>query len=77
MPIRAFLKGAAFSPERIEIMGIAFERALASLGLKDRSDPAVEIIAKRVIELGRSDGLDSSAITRQILAEFRAPEQTN
>lgn len=51
MPIRQFLddEKAAFRLEDVDAMGTAFSAALAKLGLNDRSDAMVEMVARRII----------------------------
>jgi hypothetical protein len=43
----------AFGPEEIKILTAAFEDALQTLRLVDRTDPLTNIIAMRIIELAR------------------------
>jgi len=45
------LRSAAFTPDEIAVLSGAFEAALVELGLMDRSDPAVELVAKRIIDV--------------------------
>jgi hypothetical protein len=51
MPIREFLHDRATvqSDDDLKIMGDALTAALAKLGLHDRKDPMVEIVARRII----------------------------
>jgi hypothetical protein len=50
VPICQYLgTDGSFGPEDLKVMGDAFAAALSRLGLKDRSDPMVEIVARRVI----------------------------
>ena len=53
MPITPFLRNQAFEPEQIEIMSAAFVDACAVLGLSNRSDPTIELVAARIIELAQ------------------------
>jgi hypothetical protein len=53
MPITPFLRNEAFGPEQIEIMSAAFVDACATLGLADRTDPAAQLVAARIIELAQ------------------------
>jgi hypothetical protein len=50
MPIRAVLDAGCFDPDEINILVNVFEDALRELGLVDRNDPAVNLVAKRIIE---------------------------
>ena len=50
MPIREYLgTDSSFGPDDLKEIGEAFSAALTKLGLQDRSDPMVEIVARRVI----------------------------
>ena len=50
MPIRQYLgTDGSFGPEELKGVEEAFLAALNTLGLKDRSDPMVEIVARRII----------------------------
>ena len=50
MPIRQYLgTDGSFGPEELKGVEEAFLAALNKLGLKDRSDPMVEIVARRII----------------------------
>jgi hypothetical protein len=51
VPITRLLQSTAFTPDEIAILSGAFEAALVELRLMDRSDPAVELVAKRIIEV--------------------------
>jgi len=62
LPIYRLLQGQAFEPEHCQAMGEAFEQALAKLGLKDRSDPLCDMVAKKIIELGQQGERDVSRI---------------
>jgi hypothetical protein len=50
-----------FGPDDLSAMTAAFEGALAKLGLKDRTDPATELVAKRIIALAKQGERDLSA----------------
>jgi hypothetical protein len=53
VPIYRLLKGHVFGPDEIEVLSTAFEGALVELQLVDRTDPATELVAKRIIDLRR------------------------
>jgi hypothetical protein len=54
MAIYRLLHNSAFEPEDINRMQGAYELALVGLGLKDRSDPLTERIAKLIIEVAQT-----------------------
>ena len=50
VPLSQFLTDdTAFPPDDLTVIGSAFTQALAKLGLKDRNDPIVETVARRII----------------------------
>jgi hypothetical protein len=53
VPLRQFLGDPTFRPDDLRAMETAFEAALDKLGLKDRTDPATELVAKRPSECER------------------------
>jgi hypothetical protein len=62
MPLTRLLKGTAFGPDEIRILNEAYKSALRSLSLVDRNDPLTEIVARKVIDLGRSGLTDPAQI---------------
>jgi hypothetical protein len=59
MPLRLILQNDhAFGPDEIAILTSAFEDALTKLGLVDRTDPATEKVAHRIIELAKQGERD-------------------
>ena len=53
MPIRGFLSGQAFEPEVVRQMSFALETVCAKFGMKLTEDPAMRIVALKVIELAQ------------------------
>lgn len=53
MPIRPYLEGEFFDPELIDTMSRALADACTTLGLKDREDAAVRLLAMRIIKEAR------------------------
>jgi hypothetical protein len=58
MPIRELLKAQSFGPDDIKILVSAFEEALRELRLVDRTDPATQLVAKRIIDLAQQGERD-------------------
>jgi hypothetical protein len=58
MPLTKFLQGKALGPDEIAVMVKAFEDTLRELGLTDRTDPATEIVARRIIDLAHQGERD-------------------
>ena len=62
MAIDRLLKNHAFGPDEIRVLTIAYEEALRTLRLKDRADPATEMIAKKIIELAQRGERDPARL---------------
>jgi hypothetical protein len=65
MPIHRLLREHAFGPEEIRVLASAFERALRTLRLVDRTDPATEIVAKKIIELAQQGERDPERLCQR------------
>lgn len=64
VPIREYLAAnSSFGPEDLNRIGEAFSAALSKLGLKDRSDPMVEVVARRIIRAAMAGERDPSKLT--------------
>jgi hypothetical protein len=71
VPIRPLLAAGAFSPEDAATLIAAFEDSLRALKLVDRSDPAVTLVAKRVIALAMGGERDPILLREAVLQSFR------
>jgi hypothetical protein len=68
-----FLNGQAFEPETVEAMGLALKKACKSLGLVDnKSDPAIQLVATKIIELARRGEKDAERLYYGALKAFEA-----
>ena len=56
MTIRRLLKSSPLSPEGGDRLVAAYQQTLRSLDLVDRHDPIAEIVAKKIIEIGKRGG---------------------
>lgn len=63
MPIRRLLEGSGLGPDEVENLARAYDDALHALHLVDRNDPIAEMVARKIIEVGR-DGGDPAEIAR-------------
>lgn len=70
MTIHKLLQNTTFGPEEIERLVSAYEQTLQALGLKDRSDPITELVAEKIIAVGRLGIEDSRAISKLVLDEL-------
>ena len=70
MPIRPFLKDAAFGPHAIAAMSAAFEDVCKAVAASGRSDVAKETIAAIVIQLAQADETDPNVLRVRALSEL-------
>jgi hypothetical protein len=56
MAIDRLLKGSSLDRELIVQLKLAYEATLRALHLVDRNDPITELIARRVIDVGKRGG---------------------
>jgi hypothetical protein len=64
VPIRRYLAAdSSFGAEDLKHIGEAFSAALDKLGLRDRSDPMVEMVARRIIRAAMAGVRDPSRLT--------------
>jgi hypothetical protein len=54
-------------------MGVAFELARVALRLADRDDPAIAILAKRIIALAKEGERNPDLLCERALRDLRAP----
>ena len=71
MPLCAFVHETDFEPELLASMGIAFAAACEALGLADKSDQVTELVAIRIIALGRCGVHDPERLRAAVLETFR------
>jgi len=72
MPITPFLRGRAFEPEVLRVMGIAFEEACRSLQIADpKGSNLAEILAKKIIGLAEFQVLDPGELRDGALQALR------
>ncbi len=64
MRITPFTRNQVFQPEQINAMSEAFTRACLSLGLVERSDPATELVAKRIMQLTQRGAASARTLCR-------------
>jgi len=69
--IYRLLQKSAFGPEDIKRLSLAYEDVLLALDLKDRTDPATELIAKKIIEIARTGVRDPKQICNAVVVDFQ------
>ena len=70
MTIHRLLRNTTFGPEEIARLVTAYEGALKALGLRDRSDPITQLVAEKIIAVGRLGIEDPAEITRLAVKEL-------
>ena len=72
MPIRNYLDGqAAFEPEVIREMSLAFEQVCIALNIPARDPHGRDVIAMRIIDLARRGVIDAKTLRNHVLFEAR------
>ena len=62
VPIGRLLRDGYFTPEDITLLTAVFAETLEHLRLTDRNDPAVTLVAKRIIEFARQGGMSRALL---------------
>jgi hypothetical protein len=75
MPINDLVKQHAFAPDEINLLVAAFEEALQELQLKDRSDPAVMLVAKRMVEVASQGEAAPRGVGRLRMPSLRPSDE--
>jgi hypothetical protein len=70
MPISRYLQTAAFDGDATKAMGEAFELALKSASLNDRSDPLAELLAHKIIQVYRLGEHEPAKLSERALKEL-------
>lgn len=55
-------------------MSMAFDHACRTLGLHERTDPASEAVAKKIIELAQRGVRDPASLSERVLRELNSGE---
>ena len=72
MPIRPFLgRHTSFDAETVESMSKALAGVLGALGLKDKNDDRIVLVAKKIIELASAGEHDAERLKVATLKAFR------
>lgn len=73
MAIYKLLERSAFEPEDIQRMISAYEAALVLLGLKDRTDPLTETVARHVFNVAQTGAKEPDVICALALSRMSMP----
>jgi hypothetical protein len=66
-----WLNDCAFDADHIAAIAAAYEKILASLGLVNRGDQKMELIAKKIIACAADGERDAAPIRERTLRSFR------
>jgi hypothetical protein len=70
MAIYRLLQNTVFEPKDIERLVAAYELTLRALRLKDRDDPITQLVAEKIITIGRLKIEDPVEISELALKEL-------
>ena len=70
MPIYRLLQNMPLGPDEIGRLVVAYEQTLNALGLKDRSDPITQLVARKIIEIGQTGVRDASQLASIAIREL-------
>ena len=70
MAIYKLIQNTAFEPKDIECLVAAYEQTLRALRLKDRSDPITQLVAEKIIAIGRLGIEDPAEISTLALKQI-------
>ena len=74
MSMRVILD-AAFTPEEVQILIVAFEDTLKALGLVNREDAVTKLVAEKIIAAAKTGERDPERLRDAVLAELRPDHQ--
>jgi hypothetical protein len=64
-----------FTPEELTVLSNVFEDVLSTLGIIDRKDSMIELVAKKVIELAAAGILEPNRLKALALEAFTPEEE--
>ena len=71
MSIGPFLDESAFAPEAIRNISVVFETVCAELGLRDKDDRAMRLVASKIIEFAQSGVVDAAMLRSMTRKKFK------
>jgi len=74
MPIRPFLAGRPFEPEKISEMSAALEEACKVLGLRMIDDAATRLVAEKIIQLAQRGVQGADVLCAMALNDLKGTE---
>jgi hypothetical protein len=73
MPIQRLLQNLELEAEAVMRLVTAYEETLRALRLVDRTDPITNLVAWKVIEIGRSSDRDAAEISSLAIRQLGNP----
>ena len=73
MAIYKLIQNYAFEPADIERLAMAYEQTLRALRLKERNDPITQLVAEKIVAIGRLGIEDPAEISKLALEELGTP----
>ena len=80
MAIYKLIRNTVFEPKDIERLVAAYEQTLRALRLKDRDDPITQLVAEKIIAIGRlgiEDPAEISKVVEWLIASGQLPLQSS
>jgi hypothetical protein len=71
MPITRYIQNRSFTAKEVKVIAAAFDGACQELGLVDRSDPIVEIVATQLIDLAAAGERNPIRLQNSVVAKIR------
>jgi hypothetical protein len=74
-PITPFLRGQAFDPETVKAIGNALVETCERLGLSERDDTSIQLVAQKIIELAQRGLKNPTELHLAAIREFKSDPQ--
>ena len=71
MALYRLMQNTVFEPQDIERLVAAYEQTLRALRLKHRDDPITQLVAEKIIAIGRLGIEDPAEISKLALKELK------
>jgi hypothetical protein len=73
MAIQRLLRHLELEADAVRRLVTAYEETLRALRLVDRTDPITDLVARKVIEIGRSGDRDAAEISSLAVRQLGSP----
>ena len=75
MPITRLISNIHTTPEQRQVLEQAFSKTLQKLHLVNRNDPVCELVARKVVEIGRTKGAKNPAEISDLVYNQLVPRE--